>query len=145
MKALIPQGLIGRPNYFGLLNNSMTLIICESLRQIGVMACVTSAWSSRGQTLNNYRPFVEPMVETTAKNVQQVIKSMLQEGYIDDMTAKWLSLTPNPPRIPVFYTLTKIHKPIPVGRPIISRCDGPTKRISAFVDHLLQPIAQIQP
>ena len=27
---------------------------------------------------------------------------------IDDMTAKWLSLTPNPLRIPVFYTLTKI-------------------------------------
>ena len=47
-------------------------------------------------------------------------------------------------RIPVFYTLTKIHKPTPVGRPI-SGCDGPTERISAFVDHLLQPIAQIQP
>ena len=51
MKALIPQGLTGRPNYFGLLNNLMTLIICESLREIGDMACVTSAWSSRGQTL----------------------------------------------------------------------------------------------
>ena len=23
----------------------------------------------------------------------------------------------NPPRIPEFYTLTKIHKPFPVGRP----------------------------
>ena len=55
------------------------------------------------------------------------------------------SLTRNPPRIPVFYTLTKIHKPTPVGRPIISGCDGPTERISAFVDRLLQPIAQIQP
>ena len=51
MKALIPQGLIERPNYFGLLNNSMTLIICESLRHTGEMACVTSAWSPRGQTL----------------------------------------------------------------------------------------------
>ena len=30
----------------------MTLIICESLREIGEMACVTSAWSSRGQALN---------------------------------------------------------------------------------------------
>ena len=60
------------------------------------------------------------------------------------MTAKWLSLTPNPPQIPVFYTLTKIHKPTPVGRPIISGCDGPTERISAFVDHLIQPIAQKQ-
>ena len=52
VKALIPQGLTGRPNYFGLLNNLMALIICESLREIGEMACVTSAWSSRGQTLN---------------------------------------------------------------------------------------------
>ena len=51
MKAPIPQGLTGSPNYFGLLNNLMTLIICESLREIGEMACVTSAWSSRGQTL----------------------------------------------------------------------------------------------
>ena len=51
MKALIPQGLTERPNYFGVLNNLITLIICESLREIGEMACVTSAWSSRGQTL----------------------------------------------------------------------------------------------
>ena len=55
-----------------------------------------------------------------------------------------LSLSPNPPRVPVFYTLTKIHKPTPVGRPIISGCDGPTERLSSFVDSLLQPIAQKQ-
>ena len=60
------------------------------------------------------------------------------------MTEKWLSLTPNPPRIPIFYTLTKIHKPIPVGRPIISGCEGLTERISSFVDNLLQPIAKAQ-
>jgi len=60
------------------------------------------------------------------------------------MTAKWLSLTPDPPRIPVFYTVTKIHKPTPVGRPIISECDGPTEKISAFVNHFIQPIAQKQ-
>ena len=51
MKALVPQGLTGSPNYFGLLNNFMTLIICESLREIGEMACVTPAWSFREQTL----------------------------------------------------------------------------------------------
>ena len=60
------------------------------------------------------------------------------------MTAKRLSQTPNPPRIPEFYTLTKIHKPSLVGRPIISGCDGPTERISCFVDRLIQPIAQQQ-
>ena len=43
-----------------------------------------------------------------------------------------------------FYTLTKIHKPIPVGRPIISGCEGPTERISSFVDNLPQPIAKAQ-
>ena len=64
--------------------------------------------------------------------------------HIDDMTRKWLSQTPNPPRIPEFYTLTKIHKPTITGRPIISGCDGPTERISSFVDTLLQPISKIQ-
>ena len=57
---------------------------------------------------------------------------------------EWLLQTPKPPRVPEFYTLTKIHKPKPVGRPIISGCDGPTERISAFVDRLIQPIAKIQ-
>ena len=60
------------------------------------------------------------------------------------MTKKWLCQTPDPPRIPVFYKLTKIHKPTPVGGPIISGCDGPTERISSFVDYILQPIAKSQ-
>ena len=52
--------------------------------------------------------------------------------------------TPDPLRIPVFYTLTKIHKPTPVGRSTISGCDGQTERISSFVDYILQPIAKSQ-
>ena len=92
----------------------------------------------------NYQPLTQPMIENSTRKGTQLIKSLLQEGHIDDMTAKWLSLTPNPPRIPIFYTLRKIYKPTPVGRPIISGCDGPTERISAFVDRLIQPIAQKQ-
>ena len=84
------------------------------------------------------------MAETTTKRAQQLIKTLLSEGHIDKTTAKWLSLTSDPPRIPAFYTLTKIHKPTPVGRPIISGCSGPTERISAFVYHLIQLIAQLQ-
>ena len=57
---------------------------------------------------------------------------------------EWFLQTPKPPRVPEFYTLTKIHKPKPVGRPTISGCDGLTERISAFVDRLIQPIAKIQ-
>ena len=43
-----------------------------------------------------------------------------------------------------FYILTKIHKPTPVGRPIVSGCDGPTEKLSSFVDKLLQAILQQQ-
>ena len=94
---------------------------------------------------NNYQSLTQSIhVENTTRNVKQLLKSLLQKGYIDDMTAKWLSLTTNPPRIPIFYTLTKIHKPTPVGRPIISGCDGPTERTSAFIDRLIQSISQKQ-
>ena len=92
----------------------------------------------------NYQPLANPMVDTTSIKVRQLIKSLEKEGHIEKMTEKWLSLTSNPPRIPVFYTLLKIHKPTLVGRPIISGCDGPTERISSFVDRLIQPIAQMQ-
>ena len=95
--------------------------------------------------LNNYRPLDKPMIETTTKKAQQLIKTLLSEGHIDKTTAKWLSLyARSSANQPVFYTLTKIHKPTLVGRPIISWCSGPTERISAFVDHLIQPIAQLQ-
>ena len=60
------------------------------------------------------------------------------------MTKNWLLQTPNPPRIPVFYTLTKIYKPTLPERPIIAGCDSPTERISSFLDNILQPIAQGQ-
>ena len=81
------------------------------------------------------------MVEDTLLRVNEIVTQLHQGKHIDDMTKKWLSQTPHPPRIPIFYTLTKIHKPKPVGRPIISGCSGPTERISSFVDRLLQPIA----
>ena len=93
---------------------------------------------------NFYRPLTRPIVSETATKVIIVINSLFTNGHIDQMTHKWLSLGQNPPRIPEFYTLTKIHKAIPVGRPIVSGSGGPTERISSFVDSLLQPIAQKQ-
>ena len=86
----------------------------------------------------------DPMAGTTFQKVKKIVEELHQGSFIDEMTVKWLSQTPNPPRIPVFYTLTKIHKPTPVGRPIVAGNDGPTERISSFVDSLLQPIAKSQ-
>ena len=70
--------------------------------------------------LYNCRPLEKQMADETAEKIKQLTTSMLTEGHIDEMTVKWLSQTLNPPRIPEFYTLTKIHKPTVVGRPIIS-------------------------
>ena len=71
MKAPIPQGLAVSPSYFGILNNLMTLIICESLREIGEIACVTSAWSSRGQTLKPKE------IEQSIVNKQSVVSHVI--------------------------------------------------------------------
>ena len=95
--------------------------------------------------IEHYRPLTEPMVQETHNRVLRLINVLHDHNHIDEMTKKWLCQTPNPPRVPVFYTLTKIHKPTPVGRPIISGCDGPTEKLSAFIDKMLQPIAQKQP
>ena len=51
MGAFIPQGWTGSPNHSVFLNNLETLTDCESLKEIGEMACVTPAWSFRGQIL----------------------------------------------------------------------------------------------
>ena len=84
------------------------------------------------------------MIKEINPKVTFLNNELYRKNHIDEMTKKWLCQTPNPPRIPIFYTLTKIHKPTPVGRPITSGCEGPTEKLSSFVDKLLQPIAQQQ-
>ena len=91
-----------------------------------------------------YKLLSSPVALETSQKAKEIINALHHGDHIDVMTKKWLSLTPNPPQIPVFYNLTKIHKPNPVGRPINSGCEGPTEGISSFVDHLLHPIAKIQ-
>ena len=79
---------------------------------------------------DNYRPLASPMVTEKNHKVKQLITDLHNGDHIDDMTKKWLCQTPNPPRIPEFYTLTKIHKPCPVDRPILAGCDGAREKLS---------------
>ena len=87
---------------------------------------------------NFYKPLEKPIVSSTMAKVGNIVETLFDNGHIDNMTYK------KPPRIPEFYTLTKIHKNTPVGRSIVSGSSGPTERISSFVDSLLQPSAQKQ-
>ena len=60
------------------------------------------------------------MIIETDRKVRQLVNGLHHKKHIDEMTTKWLCDTLNPPRIPIFYNLTKIHKPSPTGRPIVS-------------------------
>ena len=64
MKAPIPQGLTGSPNYFGLLNNLMTLIICENFernRRDGMChVCLVLSWTDSYLLLYKAATLQEP-------------------------------------------------------------------------------------
>ena len=93
---------------------------------------------------DHYQPLDHPMVVETAGKVTSLIEDLYDGQFIDETTMEWLLQKPKLPQVPEFYMLTKIKKPKLVGHPIISGCDGPTERISAFVDEVIHPIAKIQ-
>jgi len=55
-----------------------------------------------------------PIVLKTCKKVNDIVNKQYRSGDIDTMTHKWLKIGLKKTRIPEFYTLTKIHKKIPV-------------------------------
>ena len=80
------------------------------------------------------------MVDETSKKVRKIITELYQKKHIDEMTFKHRTLH----AFQFFTLLQKTHKVNMSSRPIISGCDSPTERISAFVDTLLQPIMKEQ-
>ena len=83
-----------------------------------------------------------PMVQETSKKVRKIITELYQKKHIDEMTFKHRTLH----AFQFFTLLQKTHKVNMSSRPIISGCDSPTERISAFVaaSTLLQPMMKEQ-
>ena len=65
--------------------------------------------------MNHYRPLETPMVAETKHRVEQLINDLYHGNHIDKIIKTWLCQTPNPPRIPEFYTLTKIGSQCVLG------------------------------
>ena len=86
-------------------------------------------------------PLLSQSTTIKVETNQQLIKDLDQGNHIDEMTNQWLCQTQNMPRIPEFYSLTKIHKMTPVGRPIASGVMA-RKKPSSFFDKLLQHKSQ---
>lgn len=63
---------------------------------------------------DHYLPLEKPMVAETLQKSKEIISQLHNDKYtaeyIDDMTKQWLSQTPNPPRIPIFYTLKSTNQ-----------------------------------
>lgn len=69
---------------------------------------------------------------------------MRSDGQISDSTLEYL-LVNSTAKAGRFYLLPKLHKKGCPGRPVISGCNTPTEKISAFVDHHLKPLVTSVP
>ncbi len=87
----------------------------------------------------NYLEIESPNSDATTSTIYAIVNEMYESGEIDDDTYTYLQGSTKP-RTPHFYLLPKIHKTNHPGRPILSGNDGPTERISQYLDHFLRPI-----
>ena len=93
---------------------------------------------------DTYNELQEDQTKQVAEEVTQAVRAMYQEGHIDKPTAEYL-LSPQMVMTQEMYFQKKTHKNPPSVRPIVSGCNGPTEKISAYLDHWLQPLAKSLP
>ena len=85
----------------------------------------------------------DPFPQLVTK-LNKIVKTFFTDQLIDYTAFKFLSID-KPIRKPTLYLLPKVHKPDVPGRPIISGCEGPTVRLSEYVDVYLKPLVQYIP
>ena len=70
------------------------------------------------------------------RKVNERVEKIHTDGYISQSTLQYLMVANNA-TAGRFYLLPKIHKKYCPGRPVISGCNTPTEKISAFADSQL--------
>ena len=108
----------------------MTLIICESLREIGEVACVTSAWSSRGQTLKlqfvyKWHTCIKRPSNSSASNEKTYNISRYQE----DTYNSCLHCSGNQPKVWCIWWVFELNKFFIIFAFVICSPASPSKQI----------------
>ena len=91
---------------------------------------------------NTYKKASIDLTNQHQNEVDLILDKMVIDKDITEKMAKFLKN--KTPRTPQIYFLPKIHKNKipPPGRPIVSANGCPTEKISAFVDHFLNPLVK---
>ena len=107
----------------------------------------TTDYINEGLRQLNNKTFYRKLGRNPIPKISADINSFL--NFIKErklLTATHLQfLTVKNPRTPIFYMLPKIHKINNPGRPIVSACDSPTEKLSAYIDSFIKPLAQLVP
>lgn len=93
--------------------------------------------------LSDTNTYTQLLMDPTIK-FKRELKDLVEKGFDMGILNKKEKehLVPLAPRLPVIYSLPKVHKTLfnPPGRPIISGIDSITSRISKYIDFYLQPL-----
>ena len=88
--------------------------------------------------LNDSEVYISLGDDPTVDMIERVEK-LHNDGYLSQSTLQYLMVT-NDAKAGRFYLLPKIHKKNCPGCPVISGCNTPTEKISAFVHSQLKPL-----
>ena len=132
--------------FLSTLKKNDDVVIKQSDKCKGFVIMNKSAYLDKAQDIlgdrNNYETVDKnpvPKVEAQTKRIfKSVSKNKLPESVIKE-------LTPNHSRTPVFYGLPKDHKPSVPLRPVISGCDGPTRKTSCLLERILKQLLKFVP
>ena len=124
------------------LKNNQQIIIKTADKGSGIVLENKSDYIHNGlKHLSNrkiYLPLPADPTSSIANEINHSIEALHEAGYLDDTTKEFLTL-PEQVRTQRIYFLKKIHKN-PFGiRPIVSGINGPTEKISAYLDYYLKP------
>ena len=98
---------------------------------------------------NYYKKLKQPIFQENIPKILTILEKMKTERYISAKELEYLS-GPRDCKPRTFYLLPKIHKPpetwtlphkMPQGRPIVSDVNSESYRVSAYIDHFLNPLA----